>query len=155
MPQFVFKLAAVLRHRELAEKEKQRDYALALAQQQQLEDQLAALNRSMQATNDDIRQNHLVGRLDVNFITAHRRFLLGVQRKAMDLVNAIAKARLQTETARVALAQAATQRMTLEKLRDKQRQRWNDEVNRKELIALDEIAMQMSADNLKDASRGS
>ncbi|HEY7118086.1 MAG TPA: flagellar export protein FliJ [Tepidisphaeraceae bacterium] len=155
MPQFTFKLAAVLRHRQTIEREKQRDYALALARQQQLEDQLTALNQSMQATNDDIRQNHLVGRLDVAFITAHRRFLLGVQRKAMDLVNAIAKTRAQTETARLALAQAATQRMILEKLRDKQQQRWNDENNRKERIALDEIAMQMSADNLKDASHGS
>src|SRR5437588_786305 len=57
MPVFPFKLAAVLRHRTAIEQEKQRLHALALAQFKDLEDQLKALNQSMQATNDDIRQN--------------------------------------------------------------------------------------------------
>src|SRR6478672_11232947 len=101
MAQFKFKLAAVLRHREAIEKEKQRDYALALARQKELEDQLKALDQQMQATNDDVRQNHLVGRLDVSFITAHRRFLLGMRRKAMEVVSAIAAAQRQADVARI------------------------------------------------------
>jgi flagellar FliJ protein len=144
MAQFKFKLAAVLRHREAIEKEKQRDYALALARQKELEDQLKALDQQMQATNDDVRQNHLVGRLDVSFITAHRRFLLGMRRKAMDLVTAIAKAQKEAEAARVVVAEAAKQRMVLEKLREKQEERWKDEAARKEMMALDEVAMQIA-----------
>jgi flagellar FliJ protein len=144
MAQFKFKLAAVLRHREAIEKEKQRDYALALARQKDLEDQLKALDQQMQATNDDVRQNHLVGRLDVSFITAHRRFLLGMRRKAMDLAAALAKAQKETEAARVVMAEAAKQRMVLEKLREKQEGRWKDEMARKDMMALDEVAMQMA-----------
>ena len=144
MAQFKFKLAAVLRHREAIEKEKQRDYALALARQKELEDQLKALDQQMQATNDDVRQNHLVGRLDVSFITAHRRFLLGMRRKAMDLAAALAKAQRETEAARVVMAEAAKQRMVLEKLREKQQERWRDEAARKEMMALDEVAMQIA-----------
>ncbi len=78
MAQFKFKLAAVLRHRESVEKERQRDYALALARQKEIEDQLKALDQTMQATNDDVRQNHLVGRLDVS-----RRESLGLQVRAL------------------------------------------------------------------------
>jgi flagellar FliJ protein len=144
MAQFKFKLAAVLRHREAIEKEKQRDYALALARQKELEDQLKALDQQMQATNEDVRQNHLVGRLDVSFITAHRRFLLGMRRKAMDLAAALARAQKETEAARVVMAEAAKQRMVLEKLREKQQERWRDEVARKEMMALDEVAMQIA-----------
>ena len=144
MAQFKFKLAAVLRHREALEKEKQRDYALALARQKELEDQLKALNQAMQANNDDVRQNHLVGRLDVSFITAHRRFLVGMQRRGIDLVNAINKAQRETEAARAVMAEAAKQRMVLEKLREKQEQRWRDEAGRKEMMALDEVAMQIA-----------
>src|SRR3954471_12943014 len=141
MAQFKFKLAAVLRHREAIEKEKQRDYALALARQKELEDQLKALDQQMQSTNDDVRQNHLVGRLDVSFITAHRRFLLGMRRKAMDLAAALAKAQKETEGARVVMAEAAKQRMVLDKLRERQEQRWREETARKEMMALDEVAM--------------
>jgi flagellar export protein FliJ len=144
MAQFKFKLAAVLRHREAIEKEKQRDYALALARQKELEDQLKGLDQSMQASNDDVRQNHLVGRLDVSFITAHRRFLLGMRQKAVALATALGKAQQVTEAARVVMAEAAKHRMVLEKLREKQADRWKDEAARKEMAALDEVAMQIA-----------
>src|SRR3954469_21577836 len=123
MAQFKFKLAAVLRHRESVEKERQRDYALALARQKEIEDQLKALDQTMQSTNDDVRQNHLVGRLDVSFITAHRRFLLGMRQKAIELVAAMNKVQREVEAARQALAEAAKQRKILEKLRETQETR--------------------------------
>lgn len=146
MPTFAFKLKSVLRHREIIEQQKQRDYALVLAQFKDLEDQLKALNQTMQETNDDVRQNHLTGRLDVSFITAHRRFLMGMQRKAIDLVAAMAKAQREVEVARAALAEAAKQRKVLEQLRETQHERWKQELSRKEMIAADEAAMQLYND---------
>lgn len=144
MAKFVFKLAAVLRHRKAIEQEKLRLYAAALADFKALEDQLKELNLTMTQTNDDIRQNHLTGKLDISFITAHRRFLLGMQRKAMNLAAAMANSQKQVDAARAVLAEAAKQRKVLEKLREKQEQRWKDEVSRKEMIAADEVAMQLS-----------
>jgi flagellar FliJ protein len=146
MAQFRFKLEAVLKHRTAIEREKQRLYALALAAFKELEDQLKALNQTMQTANDDIRQNRLVGRLDVAFITAHRRFLLGMQRKAMELVAAMNKAQQEVDRTRQAMAEAAKARKVLEKLRETQKQRWQEEVSRKEMIAADEVAMQLSND---------
>jgi flagellar FliJ protein len=144
MARFTFKLDAVLRHRKAIEQEKLRLYALALANMKELEDQLKALNQTMHDTNDDIRRNHLTGRLDIAFITAHRRFLLGMQRKAMDLVGSMTKLKKEVDAARVVLAEAAKARKVLEKLREKQEQRWKDETSRKEMIAADEVAMQLS-----------
>jgi flagellar FliJ protein len=146
MAQFRFKLEAVLRHRTLIEREKQRLYALALAAFKELEDQLKALNQTMQTSNDDIRQNRLVGRLDIGFITAHRRFLLGMQRKAIELVAAMNKAQQEVDRTRQALAEAAKARKVLEKLRETQKQRWQEELSRKEMIAADEVAMQLTND---------
>ena len=143
MAQFKFKLQPILRHRETLERERQRDYALALAKVKDLQDQLTNLNQILTDTNADVRDNRLTGKIDVNFITAHRRYLLGVQRKAMDLVTQIANAQSQAETARANLAEAAKQKKVLEKLREKQEQRWKDETARKEAIALDEVATQM------------
>ena len=146
MAQFRFKLDAVLKHRTAIEREKQRLYALALAAFKELEDQLKALNQTMQTSNDDIRQNRLVGRLDIGFITAHRRFLLGMQRKAMELVAAMNKAQQEVDRTRQAMAEAAKGRKVLEKLRETQKQRWQEEVSRKEMIAADEVAMQLTND---------
>ena len=146
MAQFRFKLEAVLKHRTAIEREKQRLYALALAAFKELEDQLKALNQTMQTANDDIRQNRLVGTLDIGFITAHRRFLLGMQRKAMELVAAMNKAQQEVDRTRLALAEAAKARKVLEKLRETQKHRWQEEVSRKEMIAADEVAMQLTND---------
>jgi flagellar export protein FliJ len=146
MSQFHFKLQSVLRHRTAIEQEKQRLCAHALAAFKELEDQLKSLNQTMQTSNDDIRQNRLVGRLDIGFITAHRRFLMGVQRKAMELVAAMAKAQQLVDLARTSLAEAAKQRKILERLRETQEQRWREELSRKETIAADEVAMQLTHD---------
>lgn len=144
MPQFRFKLDAVLRQRAAIEKQKQRDLALVLAKMKDLEDQLKSLNQTMQSTNDDLRTNRLVGQIDVNFITAHRRFLLGMQRKAMDLVAQMAAVQKEVDAARAALAEAAKAKKVLEKLRENQHNRWKDDRDRREMAQLDEVAMQMS-----------
>jgi flagellar FliJ protein len=144
MSRFTFKLQAVLRHRTAIEQEKQRTYAQTLAAYKDLEDQLKALNQTMQTANDDIRQNRLVGRLDIGFITAHRRFLMGMQRKAIELATAMAAVQKPVETARLVLVEAAKQRKVLEKLRETQEQRWKDELARKEMIAADEVGTQLS-----------
>lgn len=144
MPQFRFKLDAVLRQRAAFEKEKQRDLALVLAKMKDLEDQLKALNQTMQSTNDDLRANRLVGQIDVNFITAHRRFLLGMQRKAMGLVANMSAVQKEVDVARAALAEAAKAKKVLEKLKENQHNRWKEERDRREMRDLDEVAMQMS-----------
>src|SRR5881394_3204163 len=113
MPKFTFKLEAVLRHRKVIEQEKQRDHALALAKLKALQDQLNAVNQSMQDTNDDVRRNHLTGKLDLGFITAHRRFLLGMQRKGMEILAQMAGIQKEVEATRAALAEAAKQRKIL------------------------------------------
>jgi flagellar protein FliJ len=150
MAAFVFRLRAVLRHRKAVEKEKLRDLAAAMARLKEVEDQLKALEQSMRETNEDVRRNHLTGRLDVSFITAHRRFLLGMQRKAVELATKVAAARKDADAARAALAEAAKGRMVLDKLREKQHARWREEVERKELAQLDEVGMQMSVRELMD-----
>jgi flagellar FliJ protein len=144
MARFVFKLQGVLRHRAAIERERLREFALVQAKLKGLEDQLKMLNQSMQETNDDVRRNRLTGRLDLGFITAHRRFLMGMQRRAVELVAAVAGVQKELEAARLALAEAAKQRKVLEKLRERQEQRWREEVSRKELIAADEVATQLS-----------
>jgi len=154
MAQFKFKLAVVLRHRQAVEKEKLRLFSLAAARVKEVEDQIQALNRTMQETNDDVRQNRLVGRLDVNFITAHRRYLMGMQRKGADLVRLLAERQKEADAARAVLAEAARQTKVLEKLREGQESRWKEELDRKDLALTDEAGTQLATEEiLKELTR--
>jgi flagellar FliJ protein len=152
MAKFVFKLEGVLRQREHIEQQKQRMLAIKQAQLVELQGALRNLQQTLDMTNEDVRRNHLVGRLNMDFLAAHRRFLTGMQRQGMTLVQKIALAQRATDEARAELAEAAKQRMVIEKLREKQFNRWRAEQDRRELAEMDEIGMQLAYQNLTDGS---
>src|SRR5918999_4218890 len=110
MARFVFQLDGVLRQRKLAEEQKQREVAIVEAEMTALEAQLRELDRSVQSTTADLRTNHLTGRLDLNFLAAHRRFTAAMQRKAVALAGEMAAVKVRLDAARAALADAAKER---------------------------------------------
>ena len=144
MARFVFQLDGVLKHRKSIERDKQRELALVQAQMHGLENELRQLDESVRNTTQDVRQNHLVGRLDMNFLAAHRRYMVAMQRQAMALVQKMALVQRQLEEAQKTLAEAAKQRKIIEKLREKQHQRWKDDQSRRELAEADEVSTQLS-----------
>ena len=144
MPKFVFQLDGLLRQRKNAEQEKLRVLALRQSHLTELQNELRQINENVQVTNDDVRRNHLTGTLDLNFLAAHRRFMIGMQRQALSLVQKLALAQRQVEDAQKELAQAAKARKSIEKLREKHRERWMQRLSRRELTEQDEIGMQLS-----------
>ena len=115
--------------------------------------ELRNLNDTVQQTTQDVRLHHLTGELDMSFLAAHRRFMLGMQRQVLAIAQKIAAAQKLVDEARIALLEAAKQRKILEKLRERHHERWLAEQHRRELIEQDEIGMQLSYANfLADAS---
>jgi flagellar protein FliJ len=151
MARFVFKLAGVLKQRLHVERQRQRDLAERHAHLGQLQQQLRQLNERVQATNDDVRSNRLTGTLDMSFLAAHRRFLAAMQRGAVEVVQRMAVAQRQVDEALAALAEAAKQRKVIEKLREKQLERWRAEQDRREAADLDEVSMQISYHDMAQA----
>jgi flagellar export protein FliJ len=90
----------------------------------------------------------------MQFLAAHRRFLVGMQRQAVGIAQKMALVQRAVDDARAALAEAARQRKVIEKLREKQLQRWRADIERRELAQLDEIGMQLAYQNLTDESAG-
>jgi flagellar protein FliJ len=78
------------------------------------------------------------------FLTAHRRFLNATQRQAIMIAQKMAGIQQKIEEARKHLLEAAKQRKIVEKLREKQFERWKAESQRKEMLAADEAATQFS-----------
>jgi len=143
MPRFVFKLKAVLRQRRHVERQRQRDLAIVQGEMAKLDGELRAITAEVKAAEVDVRQNHLVGRLDLNFIAAHRRYVIAMERRGMNVVQRMAQVQKQVEAAQRALAAAAIQRKTIEKLRERQWERWKADWEAKEAAQTDEIGMQL------------
>lgn len=148
MPKFEFQLEGVLSHRERIEKDRQRDVAAAVAEMVRLEAELQALNRDVQQSTADVRNNHLVGRLDLGFLAAHRRYMLGMQRKVVALAERMGQQRVAVDAARRALAEASKQKKIIEKLKERQQQRWAASLARAEANAMDELTTQLTFRNL-------
>ena len=145
MAQFDFSLDGVLRHRMHLEEQCQRDLA-ALQQQMRLaQDELRGLDQAMQASLNDVRHNRLVGKLDMGFLAAYRRYVASVQRKGTVMAQKMALIQRDVDAAQKKLAEAAKQRKIMEKLRDKQKERWKQQLDRKEAADLDEVSMKLAA----------
>ena len=144
MAKFVFQLDALLRQRALIEQERQRDLAAAQAAMVRLQGELRALNDSLQSSAADLKDNRLTGPIDVAFLAAHRRYSVAMQRRGMQLVQDMARQQRKVDDAQRSLAEAAKERKVMEKLREKQHERWREEQARKAMAEMDEVGMQLA-----------
>jgi flagellar FliJ protein len=150
MARFVFKLEPLLKQRKREEQEKQRELASRELVVVNLKNELTRLDESLKSASEDLRKNHLTGAIDLNFLAAHRRFLGAMQRQGMLLVQKIATAQAHVDDARRKLAEAAKQRKVIERLREKQFARWQEDQARRELAAMDEIGSQIGYANVTE-----
>lgn len=144
MPKFVFPLETLLTQRRRQEQECQRLLAVEMQLMADLNRRLKELDDRLTAANDDMRNNRLIGPVDLAFLAGHRRFVLAVQRQALTLVPEIRAQQQKVNTAQRALTDAAVQRKVIEKLREKQFERWHAEQAKKEAAELDEVGMKLA-----------
>jgi flagellar FliJ protein len=154
MAKFIFQLEGVLRHRMNIEHQRKRELAVIQGQMAALDAELRAMDASVRASDQDLRTNRLLGKLDMAFIAAHRRFAVSMQRKAMGLAQKMAGVRTQIEQATRNLAEAAKQRKIIEKLRERQFERWRQELDKREEVEMDEIAMHIGHDQFVGTGGG-
>ena len=147
MSKFDFPLEGVLRHRKHVEQEKQRDLARLQSDMRQAQEALRELTQTAQGNVNDVRDNRLLGRLDLGFLAAHRRYIAAVQRKGVAMSQRMSLLQREIDQARAALAEAAKQRKIMEKLREKQKDRWTADLARKEAADVDEVSMRMAVWN--------
>jgi flagellar protein FliJ len=147
MGKFVFQLDPVLRHRKSVEEQRQRELGIAQAEMSKMEAELRAIDETARGVSDDVRNNRLTGHLDMSFLAAHRRYVLAMQRKALALAQRMATQQQVVDGARRQLAEAAKQRKIIEKLKERQHQRWRSELSRKEVAGLDEVNMQLAVES--------
>ncbi len=154
MAKFVFQLDGVLRHRTNIEQRCKRELAVIQGQMSALDGELRALDASVRASEADLRTNRLVGRLDLAFLAAYRRYAVAMQRKAMGIAQKMAGIQVQLDQAKRNLAEAAKKRKVIEKLRERQLARWREQLERRDVAEMDEIGMQLGHDRFIQAVAG-
>jgi flagellar export protein FliJ len=86
----------------------------------------------------------------MRYLAAHRRYMLGMQRKVHALAQVMTQQQKRVEEAGRAVAEATKQRKILEKLRERHHQHWADAEARREAADLDELTTQLSFQNIEN-----
>jgi flagellar FliJ protein len=141
MAKFKFNLEAVLRVRRATEEERQRDLAKAMRLRMILEGQLRQMQETITQSKRDLGSG-LIGRVDLDSVAQFARYSGQVAMRAQGMLQQLAVAEKQIETARERLLQASRDRKALELLRDRRLALWQAEREKKESAMLDELAVQ-------------
>ncbi len=152
MSKFTFSLEPVLRHRLRLEQQAQRVVAERAAGVTRLQDELSALNADLSTSTAQLRSQHLVGSLDLAYLTAHRRYTADVARRGTLLMQRIAVAQRGVDEARARLIEAAKQRRAMETLREKQEARWRADQARRELAEADDATSRLTHASLREGA---
>jgi len=129
----------LLRLRQQQEEEKKRAVADLLAQIHEQQQQAIQLAGQLKEESQNLKQQYLQGTVDLGFIGHYQRYATYVYQAVKERVQRVAMQQKQLSGARSELAEAAKQTKILEKLKEKQKKRYDAELDRKENIELDEI----------------
>jgi len=144
MARFEFKLEPLLRHRRRLEDQAQRELAKLLRQKMIFEQQL----RSMQQTITDDKRTmaaSLVGHVDVERIRNHGSHVNQVTLRARQIAARMVGLLRQIDQGRAKLIEAMKQRKAIDLLRQRQFDKWQRDLDRRENAMLDELATQAYA----------
>ncbi|HWB19054.1 MAG TPA: flagellar FliJ family protein [Phycisphaerales bacterium] len=139
MAKFRFTLQALLRAREVAEKNKQRVVAGIEAERLALEGEIRRLQEGIRSGKGQMRQQ-LVGDLDIDALRQNATGTMQKLRRAQRAVLELAGVHQRLEGARADLVEAAKQRRAVELLRDRRFAEWKAGLEKREAAALDDLA---------------
>ncbi len=141
MPGFVFNLQSVLDLRLQAEEQRRREMAEVLRLKLKLEEQLRGMQQSLNQSRHALTGG-LVGRVDLAQVAQFTRYQAQVRLRAQGLVIKLAAVEQAIERSRAALVHASRDRRALELLRDRRREAWMREQERRAAAELDALALQ-------------
>jgi flagellar export protein FliJ len=142
MARFKFRLATLLRLRELARDERRAQLAQAYRAQEILEERKRLLEQHLAELRRRTRLAAGPGEIDIDRLIEARRFevvLLAERQQVDQKQEAVGQ---EVERRRQALVEANREVQVLENLRARQQERYRAEEHRRDVKSLDEIALQ-------------
>ncbi len=137
---FRFPLETVLKIRKRREDERKRVVARRLSGIARAEAQAASLREQIDAELRAVRQARQAGVIDVVMIARHRHWLGRLQRGLLEEEAHLRTLRAELAQDRAELAEASKQAKIIQKLKERQQQRYEYELARQDRIDADEMA---------------
>jgi len=150
MAGFQFRYESVLEQRRRAERQRQRELAELKTREQSMKDELRQMQQTIDQSKRDMSEG-LVGRVDLNAIGDVSRYSGQVMVRGQQLVQDLASMDQQLTEARQRLMEATRQRKILERLREREYERWLWHQRRAERRQQDELANQQYVRQQRDA----
>ena len=139
MKKFRFRLQTLLKLRKQQEDQKKRAVALLLSQINDLQQQALIMAADLKKEGENLRKIFQSGSIDLNRIAHYHRYVHNIQQAINQRIQNVSQVQPQLTLARSELTEAAKQTKILEKLKQKQKQKYETELARKERIQQDEI----------------
>jgi flagellar FliJ protein len=139
---FKYRFEKVLTVRRHQEKEKQRELAQVVLQQQKQQDKIDEINRSRRRTQGEQR-SQLVGKLNPLTLTWYSRFYLRLKHEELTGKDMLRQIGREVNKRRLALLEASKGRKIYEKLREKHLENYTAEMNRLMQKENDEIGQKV------------
>jgi flagellar FliJ protein len=144
MAKFLFRLATLLRLREVARDERRAALAEAYRAEDMLRQHQELLAGEMSGLKGSCRQAVGPGAVDVDKLLAAQRYEIALRAQQMQLARQQEMIAAEIERRRETLVQANRDVRVLEKLRQRQAERHRDESAHREIRELDEVAGRQS-----------
>lgn len=145
VPRFVFSLQPVLEQRLRVERERQRQVAELERDRLAIEREIAGYERAIIGERDDLRarlfQERSGERVNLAQVRQQAHASLGLIARAQRAVVRLAGVQKRLDAARLELIRAAADRRGVEVLRERRFEAWKREQERREALAMDELAV--------------
>jgi flagellar protein FliJ len=145
MPSFKFRLAPVLKLREAARDERRLELAEAYRVDDLLRQRQEQTGEELEMLRENCRRAASPGVVDVDRLVESQRYELNLRSQERELQRQREGVSAEIERRRLALVEADREVKVLEKLRQKQAERHQQEQNRREIKLLDETAQRRFA----------
>jgi len=142
MKRFSFRLTPLLRLRRQQEEQKKRVVAGLLREIHAEQQQAVALAEAVRQEGQTLKTQQLAGRVDLEWVAQYRRYVAAVQNVIQQHIRRVAEIQQQLIGARQELVQAAQKTKVLEKLRERQHERYQRALRRAETAEQNEIGAQ-------------
>ena len=136
---FQFRVEAVLKMRQQAERLALRSMADAQRQVADIENSMRDLQSNLLEQDRMVRDGVLTGEVDVTYMSLYRRHVMALHRHMIDLARQLQTAMNELTRERVRTHEAIKQRKVLSTLKDKLRQRYMAAMARAERHEVDDL----------------
>jgi flagellar protein FliJ len=140
MKKFRFRLEPILKIKDHTEKQKQKDHAAALQNVYRQQDALTAIDRERSRTFE-FQRTQLVGPMKAYQVLASTRYLVKLKRDTLMGTELLKGMEREAERKRQALVEASRERKIYEKLKERQRTAFLQDIEQTERKVLDEMAV--------------